>query len=78
MRLLSLICPVLSATFAVYPAGENPTRADAPRATANVADTIPAPAPAPPAQEVVVMPQATRSWRQSLGSAFRFWGKANN
>ena len=36
------------------------------------------PAPAPPAQEVIVMPQASRSWRQSLGSAFRFWGKGRH
>jgi|tagenome__1003787_1003787.scaffolds.fasta_scaffold18449305_1 hypothetical protein len=36
------------------------------------------PAPAPPTQEVVVIPQASRSWRQSLGSVFRFWGKGRH
>jgi hypothetical protein len=35
------------------------------------------PAPASPAQEVVI-PQASRSWRQSLGSAFRFWGRGRH
>jgi hypothetical protein len=42
---------------------------------AEEADTIPAPVPGPPTQEVIVMPQTTRSWRRSLGSALRFWGK---
>jgi len=42
------------------------------------ADTIPAPAPSPPALEVTVMPQATRSWRQNMGSAFRFWDKGRH
>ena len=41
-------------------------------------DAIPAPAPRPPTQEVLAMPPATRSWRQSLGSAFRFWGKGRH
>jgi hypothetical protein len=36
------------------------------------------PAPAPPTQEVIVMPEASRSWRRSLGSAFRFWGKGRH
>jgi hypothetical protein len=35
----------------------------------------PAPEPAPAPQEVIVMPPSARSWRQSLGSAFRFLGK---
>ena len=42
------------------------------------ADAIPTPAPRPPTQEVLAMPPATRSWRQSLGSAFRFWGKGRH
>ena len=33
--------------------------------------------PASPPQEVMVLPPA-RSWRQSLGSAFRFWEKDRN
>jgi hypothetical protein len=37
-----------------------------------------APEPAPAPQEVIVMPPSARSWRQSLGSAFRFWGKASH
>jgi hypothetical protein len=42
------------------------------------AGAIRAPAPDPPTQEVIVMPEASRSWRQSLGSAFRFWGKGRH
>jgi hypothetical protein len=42
------------------------------------ADTRPAPVPTPPAQEVIGMPQAARSWRQSLGSAFRLWDKGRH
>ena len=42
------------------------------------ADATPSPLPDPPAQQVVVIPQASRSWRQSLGSAFRFWGKGRH
>ena len=38
-------------------------------------DATRAPSPPSPTQEVIVMPEATRSWRQSLGSAFRFWDK---
>jgi len=39
----------------------------------------PAPQAAKPApQEVMVMPPPARSWRQSLGSAFRFWGKGRH
>ena len=45
---------------------------------AEEADAIPAPVPGSPTPEVIVMPQATRSWRQSLGSAFRFWGKGTH
>jgi hypothetical protein len=31
--------------------------------------------PAPAPQEILVTPPAARSWRKSLGSAFRFWDK---
>jgi hypothetical protein len=37
-----------------------------------------APQPPEPPQEVAVMPSTGRSWRESLGSAFRFWGKASH
>ena len=36
---------------------------------------VPASPPSPTPQEVMVLPPAARSWRQSLGSAFRFWDK---
>ena len=42
------------------------------------ADTMPVPSPARPAQEAIVVPQVARSWRQTLGSAFRFRGKAEH
>ena len=42
------------------------------------ADASPAPVPNPPTQDVGVMPPASRSWRQSLGSAFRFWGNGGH
>ncbi|HEY6673433.1 MAG TPA: hypothetical protein VIZ59_00845 [Rubrobacteraceae bacterium] len=45
---------------------------------AEEADPVPAPEPSPPPQEVLVLPSAARSWRQSLGSAFRFWGKGGH
>ena len=41
-------------------------------------DSVPVAAPSAPAQEVLVMPQASRSWRHSLGSAFRFWAKGKH
>ena len=40
-----------------------------------------APAAQPPSavpQEVMVMPPPARSWRQSLGSAFRFWDRGRH
>ncbi|MBW8838748.1 MAG: hypothetical protein JF602_02665 [Gemmatimonadetes bacterium] len=42
------------------------------------ADATPVPLPDLPTQEVIVLPPASRSWRQSLGSAFRFWGKGRH
>jgi hypothetical protein len=42
-------------------------------------DAAPAAQPAVAApQDVMVMPPPARSWRQSLGSAFRFWDKARH
>jgi hypothetical protein len=46
---------------------------------ADEADSAPAAQPAAEApQEVMVMPPPARSWRQSLGSAFRFWDKGRH
>jgi hypothetical protein len=38
-------------------------------------EPAPAPPPSPTSQDVMVLPPTARSWRQSLGSAFRFWDK---
>jgi hypothetical protein len=42
------------------------------------AEPVPAPEPSPPPQEVMLLPTSARSWRQSLGSAFRFWGRTSH
>jgi hypothetical protein len=42
------------------------------------AEPASAPPPDPAPQEVMVLPPSARSWRQSLGSAFRFWDKGRH
>lgn len=41
-------------------------------------EPVPAPQTAAPAPQAVMSTPAARSWRQSLGSAFRFWGKGGH
>jgi len=41
-------------------------------------EAVPPPPPDPAAQEVMVLQPSARSWRQSLGSAFRFWDKGRH
>jgi hypothetical protein len=42
-------------------------------------ETEPTPPPAPsPPQEILGAAPAARSWRRSLGSAFRFWAKGRH
>jgi hypothetical protein len=41
-------------------------------------DPVAAFEPPPPPQDANLRPPAARSWRQSLGSAFRFWDKASH